>query len=81
LEKTKEKINEKKRENRKVEKKSNFLEKENKRKKKENLAKKKNKALWITVVIHSILCVKNNNFFISFKICCNRCGAIAMNIL
>jgi hypothetical protein len=44
LEKTKEKINEKKRKNRKVEKK-------NKKK------KTKRKAPWITVVIHSVLCV------------------------
>jgi hypothetical protein len=52
LEKTNEKINEKKRKIRKVEKKSNFEKKKLKTKKKSG-----EESLWITVVIHSEMCV------------------------
>jgi len=57
LEKTNEKINEKKRKIRKVEKKNNF-EKKNKKKRKK---KGEEESLWITVVIHSEMCVGNSD--------------------
>ena len=53
MEKTNEKINEKKRKIRKVEKKSNFEKKIEKKTKK----KSGEESLWITVVIHSEMCV------------------------
>jgi hypothetical protein len=60
LEKTNEKINEKKRKIRKVEKKSNFEKKTKKTKKKEK-KKGEEESLWITVVIHSEMCVGNSD--------------------
>ena len=47
----------KKNKNRKVEKKSNFEKKKRKNEKDTKKKTKRRKALWITVVIHSALCV------------------------
>jgi hypothetical protein len=71
LEKTKEK------KFRKVEKKSNFEKKiEKKQKKKEKLEKNKKKSgkesLWITVVIHSEMCVGNIDSPTPFRLCFNN---------